>query len=89
MPDYQHKACNPGSHNTRHQPTLIGKFITTVELYQVHLRLTNYRERFKGTKVHCNAHMTSRQIRNFCEPDSAGHRLLEVVTDKPGLSARA
>ena len=46
-------------------------------------------ERFKGTKVHCNAHMTPRQIRKFCEPDAGGHRLLEVVTEKLGFSARA
>jgi magnesium chelatase family protein len=46
-------------------------------------------ERFKGTKVHCNAQMTSRHIRKFCEPDAGGHRLLEVVTEKLGFSARA
>ena len=46
-------------------------------------------ERFKGTKVHCNAQMGSRHIRKYCEPDAAGHRLLEAVTDKLGLSARA
>ncbi|UFS72500.1 YifB family Mg chelatase-like AAA ATPase [Geomonas sp. RF6] len=46
-------------------------------------------ERFKGTRVHCNAQMTPRQIRKFCEPDAAGHRLLEVVTEKLGFSARA
>jgi len=46
-------------------------------------------DRFKGTKVHCNAQMTSRHIRKFCEPDDAGHRLLEIVTEKLGLSARA
>ena len=46
-------------------------------------------DRFKGTKVHCNAHMASRQIRKFCEPDAGGHRLLEVVTEKLGFSARA
>ncbi len=46
-------------------------------------------ERFRGTRVHCNAQMTSRLIRKFCEPDAAGHRLLEVVTEKLGLSARA
>jgi len=46
-------------------------------------------ERFRGTKVHCNAHMTPRQIRKFCEPDAGGHRLLEVVTEKLGFSARA
>ncbi len=45
--------------------------------------------RFKGTKVHCNAQMTSRLIRKFCEPDEAGHRLLEVVTERMGFSARA
>ncbi|ABK97788.1 Mg chelatase-related protein [Pelobacter propionicus DSM 2379] len=46
-------------------------------------------ERFKGTKVHCNAHMNPRQIRKFCEPDAAGHRLLEMVTERLGFSARA
>ena len=46
-------------------------------------------ERFKGTKIHCNAHMTPRQIRKFCEPDARGNRLLEVVTEKLGFSARA
>ena len=46
-------------------------------------------ERFKGTKVHSNAQMTPRQIRKFCEPDAAGHRLLEIVTERLGLSARA
>lgn len=47
------------------------------------------RERFRGTKVHCNAQMTPRQIRKFCEPDAAGHRLLELVTERLGFSARA
>jgi len=46
-------------------------------------------ERFKTTKVHCNAHMTPRQIKKYCEPDTASHRLLEIVTEKLGLSARA
>jgi len=47
------------------------------------------RERFRGTKVHCNAQMTPRQIRKSCEPDAAGHRLLELVTERLGFSARA
>jgi magnesium chelatase family protein len=46
-------------------------------------------ERFKGTKAHSNAQMSPRQIRKFCEPDAAGHRLLEIVTERLGLSARA
>jgi magnesium chelatase family protein len=46
-------------------------------------------ERFTGTRVHCNAQMSSRQIRKYCEPDAGEHRLLEVVTEKLGFSARA
>ncbi|MRR34630.1 ATP-binding protein, partial [bacterium] len=44
---------------------------------------------FRGTRVHSNAQMTPRQIRKFCEPDAAGHRLLELVTERLGFSARA
>jgi magnesium chelatase family protein len=33
--------------------------------------------------------MTARMIRRFCEPDAAGSRMLEVVTDRLGLSARS
>jgi magnesium chelatase family protein len=47
------------------------------------------KERFKGTKVRCNAQMSARMIRKFCEPDPAGCRMLEVVTDRLGLSARS
>ena len=47
------------------------------------------KERFKGTKVRCNAQMTARMIRKYCEPDEAGNRMLEVVTDRLGLSARS
>jgi magnesium chelatase family protein len=46
-------------------------------------------QRFRGSKVHCNAQMTSRHIRKYCDLDAAGHRLLEIVTEKLGLSARA
>jgi magnesium chelatase family protein len=45
-------------------------------------------ERFKGSRVHCNAQMTPRFIKKFCEPDAGGHRMLELVTDRLGLSAR-
>ncbi|GFO65285.1 YifB family Mg chelatase-like AAA ATPase [Geomonas paludis] len=47
------------------------------------------KERFKGTKVRSNSQMTARMIRKFCEPDEAGSRMLEVVTDRLGLSARS
>ncbi len=47
------------------------------------------RERFAGTKVHSNAQMTPRLIRKHCELDASGNRLLEMVTDRLGLSARS
>ena len=45
-------------------------------------------ERYKGTKIHCNAQMTPRFIRKYCELDPAGSRMLELVTDRLGFSAR-
>jgi len=47
------------------------------------------KERFLGSRVRCNSQMTARMIRKFCEPDAAGSRMLEVVTDRLGLSARS
>jgi magnesium chelatase family protein len=45
-------------------------------------------ERYKGTKIHCNAQMTPRFIKKYCELDTAGNRMLEMVTDRLGFSAR-
>jgi len=46
------------------------------------------RERYRGTKIHCNAQMTPRFIKKHCELDAAGNRMLELVTDRLGFSAR-
>ncbi len=45
-------------------------------------------ERYRGTKIHCNAQMTPRFIKKHCELDAAGNRMLELVTDRLGFSAR-
>ncbi|MDD2366688.1 MAG: ATP-binding protein [Desulfuromonadaceae bacterium] len=45
-------------------------------------------ERYKGTKIHCNAQMTPRFIKKYCELDASGNRMLELVTDRLGFSAR-
>jgi len=45
-------------------------------------------DRYKGTKIHCNAQMTPRFIKKYCELDPAGNRMLELVTDRLGFSAR-
>ena len=46
-------------------------------------------DRFKGMKIYCNAQMTNRHIKKFCQIDEASQRLLELAIDKFGLSARA
>lgn len=47
------------------------------------------RERFRGTKIFCNAHMTSRQIREFCPLSEDVKNLLRTAIGKLDLSARA
>ena len=46
-------------------------------------------KRFKGAKIHANAEMNSRQIKQFCKIDSESGTLLEQAMDRFGLSARA
>jgi magnesium chelatase family protein len=46
------------------------------------------RERFAGSGTICNAAMKPRQIRQFCLLDEAGQKLMEMVTDRLGFSAR-
>ena len=45
--------------------------------------------RLQRTRIHANARMNSRQIRQFCELDSESEELLERAMNKFGLSARA
>jgi magnesium chelatase family protein len=46
------------------------------------------RERLAPYGLHANARMQARHIRKFCAVDEEGQRLLEMVTDRLGLSAR-
>jgi magnesium chelatase family protein len=47
-------------------------------------------ERFAGHKhIHCNAHMESKDIRDFCPLDEKSHDLLRTAIGRLGLSARA
>jgi magnesium chelatase family protein len=43
----------------------------------------------KLSGTHCNAQMTPRQIRRFCEVDAEGAALLQNAVDRVGMSARA
>ena len=46
-------------------------------------------ERFKRTKIYCNAQMINRHIKKHCQIDEPSGNLLENAIDKLGLSARA
>jgi magnesium chelatase family protein len=46
-------------------------------------------ERFKRTKIYCNAQMINRHIKKHCKIDEASCNILESAIDKLGLSARA
>jgi magnesium chelatase family protein len=39
--------------------------------------------------VHCNAQMTSKMLRKYCEIDTSGQTILKTAMEKLGLSARA
>lgn len=47
------------------------------------------RERLVPFGLHSNSAMAARHIRKFCPVDEQGQKLLEMVTDKMGLSARS
>ncbi|HOD53373.1 MAG TPA: YifB family Mg chelatase-like AAA ATPase [Candidatus Cloacimonadota bacterium] len=46
-------------------------------------------ERFKNESIYCNAQMSSKLIRKYCELDEESKELLRVAMQKKGLSARA
>lgn len=45
-------------------------------------------ERFKGTKIHSNAKMTNKMIKEFCVLDEYGEELIKNAFEKYNLSAR-
>jgi magnesium chelatase family protein len=47
------------------------------------------RERFHRGSIRCNADMTARHLRRYCELDPPSRRLLVQAIDRLGLSARA
>jgi magnesium chelatase family protein len=46
-------------------------------------------QRYAGQRMHCNAQMSSQQLRQICRIDAAGRAILERAMDRLGLSARA
>ncbi|MFO7963290.1 MAG: YifB family Mg chelatase-like AAA ATPase [Desulfobacterales bacterium] len=46
-------------------------------------------KRFHQTRIHCNAKMANRHIKQYCAIGSDSNELLESAVDKLGLSARA
>ena len=46
-------------------------------------------QRCKGTKLTCNAEMGPTEVREFCQPDASGEKLLKAAVQQLHLSARA
>ena len=46
-------------------------------------------QRFQGEKIYCNAQMSPRQLRKYCNISADCERLLESAMMRLGLSARA
>ncbi|HRH39497.1 MAG TPA: YifB family Mg chelatase-like AAA ATPase, partial [Flavobacteriales bacterium] len=46
-------------------------------------------ERYSGKRIHCNAQIGSKELREICRIDDVGKALLEKAMDRLGLSARA
>jgi magnesium chelatase family protein len=46
-------------------------------------------QRFRGTKMTCNAEMGPAEVRDFCQVDVAGEKLLKAAMQQLHLSARA
>jgi magnesium chelatase family protein len=59
----------------------------------VRVRVQTAREsqlkRFKGTKLTCNAEMGPTEVREFCQTDTSGEKLLKAAVQQLHLSARA
>ena len=47
------------------------------------------KKRFNNQTAMCNARMSNRQIKEFCQIDEDSERLIEMAVDRLGLSARA
>jgi magnesium chelatase family protein len=45
--------------------------------------------RFSGTKLTCNAEMGPSEVREFCQTDASGEKLLKAAMQQLHLSARA
>ncbi|HQV38627.1 MAG: YifB family Mg chelatase-like AAA ATPase [Flavobacteriales bacterium] len=46
-------------------------------------------QRYKGTKMHSNAQISTQQLRKYCRIDATGQALLQKAMERLGLSARA
>ncbi len=56
---------------------------------EVQRRRFKKRSKENGSGPLCNARMTPREMQSYCKVDAEGARLLEMVVDRLGMSARA
>ena len=76
-----------------HQDDLLNQKPAGETSEQIRNRVVKSRQiqkaRFEGTKLHCNAHMQSKQIKQFCPINAEVRDLLKAAVSQLGLSARA
>ena len=68
-------------------PTLAESSKDIRERVEMARRIQN--ERFKGSKIYCNAQMKGKLIRKYCKLNEESENLLEAAMERLGLSARA
>ena len=51
-------------------------------------KLRKERYEAEAPELLCNARLTARQIRRFCQTDAAGEQILKTAFDAMGMSAR-
>ena len=61
--------------------------------HDIRLRVNKARNiqkiRYKRSKVLCNAHLNTKQLKKYCSLDTESHKLIETAINNLGFSARA
>lgn len=83
-----HVEVTPVSYNELAAERISEKSISVRERV-VQARLIQEKRYEEKEGVHCNAQISSKQLREYCKIDEAGNQLLKTAMEKLGLSARA
>jgi magnesium chelatase family protein len=63
--------------------------VETSQTVRARVQAARERQRFSGTKLTCNAEMGPSEVRECCQTDASGEKLLKAAMQQLHLSARA